>query len=162
MRSRPAGYGHCPDNRQAAEWDDPDKLYPFGFVSYHRKLTQDELYKWEMDPVSENAYQFKIGDKVLVNDIDPATISGFDLRGRYLIDYTETGASGIPIDRRNVAEYRDPKPTKKLQYTAAISRINRLEEDLKDIDLPDGITREIAQGAIEVLRLIYSQAGKQS
>lgn len=67
MRNRPAGYGTCPDGRIIAE--DKPNLYSeatphYGTVSYTRKLTEKELYKWEMSPDSENAYTWPIGATV--------------------------------------------------------------------------------------------------
>lgn len=82
MQNRPASYGTCPEGR-IVERDvyhlmsetDPN----FGTVTYTRKLTADELYKWEMRPASDNAYLYPIGARVMANmDQDAATVTGHD------------------------------------------------------------------------------------
>lgn len=62
-RSRPPGFGTVPEGfRMHSEEQTPE--YPYGQIVYDRKLTQDEIYRYELMPVSPNAYKYQIGDKV--------------------------------------------------------------------------------------------------
>lgn len=94
MMNRPAGYGTCPERRLV---DDDKPQLPteqqdhYGTVSYTRQLSQDELYRYEMAPYSDNAYLYPIGARVLVNEQDEAVVSAHLPRGRYEVKYDCNG-----------------------------------------------------------------------
>ncbi len=90
--NRPAFYGTAPEGFTVKSDEQTDAL-PYGTVSYTRKLTAQELYKWEMIPVSPNAYIYAVGSRVLVNDCDDATVTEHAPRGRYIVKFDCTGTT---------------------------------------------------------------------
>lgn len=88
LRNRPAMYGTVPEG-----WRDeqPHVSYPYGTIAYDRKLTHEEMYRYELCPANEAAFDFRVGDRVLVNDCDPATVTGFQPNGFYNVRYDSTG-----------------------------------------------------------------------
>jgi len=88
MYNRPAGYGTAPDG-----WFNPQRAedYIYETVAYPRKLTAQELYKWQMFPVSDNAYAFQVGERVVVNDCDPGMVIAHIKSGRYTVRFDSTG-----------------------------------------------------------------------
>ena len=90
--NRPAFYGTAPEGFTIKSEEQTDTL-PYGTITYTRKLTAQELYKWEMIPVSANAYIYAVGSRVLVNDCDDATVVGHAPRGRYIVKFDCTGTT---------------------------------------------------------------------
>lgn len=83
--NRPAMYGTVPEGFTVISSPHDDN--GLEIISYEHQLTDDQLKRYELIPVNDNAYSFKIGDRVLVNDCDEATIIGFATRGRYKVIY---------------------------------------------------------------------------
>lgn len=67
--SRPPMYATCPIDFTELTLNELPKgcispdFYPF-LVSYETPLTDDEQKKWEIRPVSSNAYRFQVGDVI--------------------------------------------------------------------------------------------------
>jgi hypothetical protein len=73
--SRPAMYGTAPEgfllNASPRDETGVDE------IAYTRQLTVEEIKKYELVPVTPNAYPFSTGQKVVVNGIDDAVIVAF-------------------------------------------------------------------------------------
>lgn len=83
-RNRPPMYGTVPEGwRTVSELQTEDT--PYGTISYERKLTEAELYKWEIYPVSGNAFEFAIGSRVLCYEVDEGEVIEHRGRGHYLV-----------------------------------------------------------------------------
>src|SRR5258708_538735 len=86
--NRPAGYGTVPVGYL---WVSNIGGYDYGTVTYAWKLTPEEMYRYELYPVSHNAYQHAIGSRVLVNGQDEATVMAHEPRHRYTVEYDTNG-----------------------------------------------------------------------
>lgn len=83
MRNRPAMYGTAPEGWRDGGADERDPNNPFVTVIYDRPLTADELYRYEMYPVNDEAYNalgFEIGGWLL-HGPDLGQIVRFETRG---------------------------------------------------------------------------------
>lgn len=76
--------------------------YIHGGVEYARQLTPEEVYTWELVPYSKDAYFVRIGQKVVVNDIDDATVVAFVRPGTIRVRYKFDGVTEEDVDWRNV------------------------------------------------------------
>ncbi len=80
--------------------------FDYGTITYTRKLTDKEVYDYELYPVSPNAFAFQVGDRVLVNDCDTATIMRQEMRNRYTVRFDATGTTEN-VHSKNVARLND-------------------------------------------------------
>lgn len=189
MRNRPAMYGTCPVGFREVNFAHKDLCPNHGYVAYNRQLTPDELYKWEMFPASKNAYPFQVGDRVLVNDIDPATITRLAPCGRYDVRYDSTQDVEEAVAYRvlkpldaisKVANPPDPqwaikgsKPVPLVGQGApapAPPRPNATVREALDVidqalaasldSLPPDIPENVARGAVHLLRLILENSNE--
>lgn len=69
----------------------------YGVVGYDRKLTAEELFGYEMAPLSPAAQLFDVGDEVIVNDVDEGVVTGYLYNGiRTFIVVTGTYGEAEP------------------------------------------------------------------
>jgi hypothetical protein len=90
--SRPPEYASVPEG-----WTDADEHpdYRHGTITYFWQLTPDEVYRYELLPVSENAYRYGLGEKVLLRGVDEAVIAGYSPRGRYIVSVDGQQEEGV-------------------------------------------------------------------
>jgi hypothetical protein len=97
LRNRPAGYGTCPDGRLVALDMPPvhnEMNDDWGTITYTRPLTADEMYRYELDPASDNTFAFPVSSRVWVNDCELATVYAHLQRNRYYVQFDSNGTIG--------------------------------------------------------------------
>jgi len=104
MRSRPAMYGTCPPG--FAEIENQD--YPYGCVAYDAPLSPQDIYRYELIPHSPNTYPVAVGDVVVVNEVDDATVIGFEPRGFVRVRYHFDGSTEDSVIWGNVKRASAP------------------------------------------------------
>lgn len=87
--NRPAMYATVPEGFTLL--DSPQNDECVDRISYAQPLTIDQMRRYELVPISAEAYPFQLGDKVIVNECDDAIISGYETRGRCVVTYLFDG-----------------------------------------------------------------------
>ncbi len=159
MCNRPAGYGTCPEG-----WSDERESneYSYGTIAYERRLTPEELTKWEMEPVSANAYTYPVGAHVLVHEVDEARVEALAPRGRYNVRYASTNTTetvGVKDLEPFVKAPVPAKPPKAVKPTKqpALDALDVIEKALVGVPLPPDIPSNVVGGAVALLRLVLTQ-----
>ncbi len=85
LRNRPPMYGTCPEGYLRLE---ARRDYQFEVAIYDHKLTSDEEYRFEMFPISANAYDFQVGDAVIVVETEEQGVITQQLHNhRYVVHF---------------------------------------------------------------------------
>lgn len=80
-----------PEGGQAVEKMEGFEAYDlgYGFVRYDHQLTFDDLYNYQLAPVSHEAWPHKVGDPVVVDEVDEAVVWGYAPRHQYIVRFTD-------------------------------------------------------------------------
>ena len=87
-RSRPAFIGTVPEGYYGLD-DDETEDYPYGMIWYTRKLTDEEIWKYELQRVSRNTYPHQVGEAIRCKDADAVVLELLPrnvMRVRYTTD----------------------------------------------------------------------------
>lgn len=121
--NRPAMYGTVPagfTNEQE------HGQFAYGTVDYDRRLTDEEIYRYEMARVSPNTFDLPIGESVERLDAQEGgyTIKGY-YRGRYVLTHKATGGeeysvkvSDVKVEQVTTAKNRKPELSRRFRKVA--------------------------------------------
>jgi DNA helicase-2/ATP-dependent DNA helicase PcrA len=104
--ARPAMYGTCPDdyikerNLVAAALQNCNQEFYVDMVVYPRKLTREEMKSYEIQPVSENAWDVQIGEQVFTTGRIEFTVMEHLKNGKVVIQVEIDGRKESQIEHQ--------------------------------------------------------------
>jgi DNA helicase-2/ATP-dependent DNA helicase PcrA len=135
--ARPAMYGACPDDyvkdrsQVVAALENCDKSFYVDMVVYPRKLTREEMKRYEIQPISENTWDVQIGEQVFTTGRIEFTVMEHLKNGKVVVQ--------CEVDGRKVSEIEhqwDLTPAKALATELAPKPLSLGDLVLLNPELP--------------------------
>jgi DNA helicase-2/ATP-dependent DNA helicase PcrA len=97
--SRPAMYATCPED-YVKGYEHPEKGSYVDVAAYARRLSREEMKKFEMQPISANAWDVQIGDKVFTTGRTEWTVKEHLKNGKVVVEVEVDGRKESQIEHQ--------------------------------------------------------------